>query len=161
MHDTLTGLPNGPLFKKRAGDLLSWASRKQREVGLLVIDLDGFKLTNDALGREAGDQVLVEIAIRLARTLRETDTVARIADDEFVALLPDISRPEAEQVARSLLRTISAPVAIDGDAVTVGASIGIAVYPTHAIELDDLLLLAGAAMNEAKNARIGWRTTGT
>jgi diguanylate cyclase (GGDEF)-like protein len=161
MHDTLTGLPNGPLFKKRAGDLLSWASRKQREVGLLVIDLDGFKLTNDALGRDAGDQVLVEIAIRLARTLRETDTVARIADDEFVALLPDISRPEAEQVARSLLRTISAPVAIDGDAVTVGASIGIAVYPTHAIELDDLLLLAGAAMNEAKNARIGWRTTGT
>jgi diguanylate cyclase (GGDEF)-like protein len=161
MHDTLTGLPNGPLFKKRAAELLSWANRKEREVGVLVIDLDGFKGTNDALGREAGDQILVEIATRLIRTLRESDTVARIGDDEFVALLPDMSRPEAEQVARTLLRTISAPVAIDGDAATVGASIGISVYPTHAKELDDLLVLAGAAMDAAKHARTGWRTAGT
>jgi diguanylate cyclase (GGDEF)-like protein len=161
MHDTLTGLPNGPLFKKRAADLLSWASRKQREVGLLVIDLDGFKGTNDALGREAGDQILVEIATRLTRTLRESDTVARIADDEFVALLPDITRPEVELVARSLLRTISAPVAIDGEPATVGASIGIALSPTHATELDVLLVVARAAMNAAKEARSGWRTAGT
>jgi diguanylate cyclase (GGDEF)-like protein len=161
MHDTLTGLPNGPLFRRRAADLLSWANRKQREVGLLVIDLDAFKGTNDALGREAGDQILIEIATRLTRALRESDTVARIGDDEFVALLPDMSRPEAEQVARSLLRTISAPVGIDGEAATVGASIGISLYPTHAKELDDLLLLAGAAMTAAKRARTGWRTAGT
>jgi diguanylate cyclase (GGDEF)-like protein len=113
------------------------------------------------LGREAGDQILVEIATRLTRTLRESDTVARFGDDEFVALLPDMTRPEAELVARTLLRTISAPVAIDGEAATVGASIGISVYPTHAKELDELLLLAGAAMSAAKQARIGWRTAGT
>jgi diguanylate cyclase (GGDEF)-like protein len=160
MHDTLTGLPNAALFRKRAAELLSWAERKQRELGLLVIDLDGFKGTNEVLGREAGDQILVEIATRLTRTLRESDLVARFGDDEFVALLPDTTRPEAELVARSLLRTISAPVAIDGEAATVGASIGISVYPTHAKELGALLLLAGAAMSAAKHARTGCRTAG-
>jgi diguanylate cyclase (GGDEF)-like protein len=158
MHDTLTGLPNGPLFKKRAVDLLSWAVRKEREVGVLVIDLDGFAMTNGALGREAGDQILVEIATRLGHTLRESDIVARIGDDKFAALVPDMPRPEAEQIARTLLRTISAPIAIAGNAVTVGASIGIALCPTHSQDVDGLLVLAEEAMDAAKQARTGWRT---
>jgi diguanylate cyclase (GGDEF)-like protein len=161
MHDTLTGLPNGPLFKKRAADLLIWANRKERGVGVLVINLDGFRRTNDELGREAGDQILVELATRFTRSLRESDTVGRIGDDEFVALLPDMTRPEAEQVARSLLRIISAPIPIDREAATVGASIGISLCPAHGKELDDLLALARAAMNAAKETRTGWRTAGT
>ena len=158
MHDSLTGLPNGALFKKRATDALSWAQRKERQVSLLLVGLDEVGGTDRTLGRAARDEILIDIGTRLSRALRESDLAARTGTAQFVALLIDTPAAGAEQVARTLLRIISAPVAIDGEPVSMGASIGISVYPTHAKEIDGLLGRADAAMSAARQDRMGWRT---
>jgi diguanylate cyclase (GGDEF)-like protein/PAS domain S-box-containing protein len=158
MHDTLTGLPNGGLFKKRAADALSWAQRKERQMSLLVVGLDEVEEVHHALGRAARDEILIDIATRLSRALRESDLAARTGSAQFAALLLDTPAAGAEHVAQNLLRIIGAPVAIDGEPVSMGATIGISVYPTHAQEIDGLLGRAEAAMSAARQARTGWRT---
>jgi diguanylate cyclase (GGDEF)-like protein len=123
-----------------------------------MLDLNGFKAVNDTFGHHAGDLVLVEIATRLSGTLRESDTAARLGGDEFVLLLPATPLLGAVEAARALVDFIVAPITIDGKSLTVGASIGIAVFPNHGDDPDVLLAAADSAMYEAKHSGGGYRT---
>ena len=158
LHDPLTGLPNRALFLDRLASAIAAAQRNEAPVSLLMLDLDGFKAVNDTRGHQAGDLVLIEIASRLSGTLRESDTAARLGGDEFVLMLPATPLLGAIEASRALVDFILAPIAIEGRPLTVGVSIGIAVYPNHGRDAQVLLASADAAMYEAKRAGGGYRT---
>lgn len=151
-HDGLTGLPNRQLFFDRLARSISNAKRNKKQFGLLFIDLDGFKQVNDRYGHEAGDITLQTVADRFVSSLRENDTVARMAGDEFVVILNDLGNAhEAGYVARKLLDAIAPAIVIaDGMECHVGASIGIAIFPDNGTEMDTLLVAADAAMYQCK-----------
>ncbi|HWS38686.1 MAG TPA: GGDEF domain-containing protein [Actinoplanes sp.] len=154
MRDHLTGLPNRLLLEDR---LTQAGQRAIREpgyrFGVLLLDLDGFKAVNDTLGHAAGDQLLIQVAGRLTRQLRRTDTVARLGGDEFVVLIDDVSGPGAEDVVRASIRAaVTEPYLIDGKTVQVGLSIGSAVSGDGTVDPGRLLREADAAMYEAKSA---------
>lgn len=153
-YDVLTGLPNRSLFKERLNATLQAARRDRLEAALLFIDLDKFKAVNDTLGHEAGDALLVEAARRIeACAQRETDTVARLGGDEFVVVLAGIRHEQiCARVAEKLLAACAEPFALSGGAVTIGCSIGIAVYPEDGGDAEALLKHADAAMYRAKQA---------
>lgn len=156
-HDPLTGLPNRALMFDRMSQALARAQRNGGRFTLLLLDLDGFKAINDSLGHEAGDVVLRTVAERLSGSLRESDTVARTGGDEFLVLLTTEATAEAAQpVARKLLAELGRPIAIGAAAnsprTTIGGSIGIAVFPDHGSDIDNLIAAADAAMYAAKNA---------
>ena len=151
-HDGLTGLPNRQLFFDRLARSISNAKRNKKQFGLLFIDLDGFKQVNDRYGHEAGDITLQTVADRFVSSLRENDTVARMAGDEFVVILNDLGNAhEAGYVARKLLDAIAPAIVIaDGMECHVGASIGIGIFPDNGTEMDTLLVAADAAMYQCK-----------
>ena len=150
-HDALTGLANRMLLKDRIRQFIAHAKRHGEVVGLLFIDLDGFKLVNDRFGHEAGDALLKEISERLTQNLRDSDTVARLAGDEFVAVLPDIgSAAGAIRVADKVLNTVRTPFQVAGEPVELAASIGISLYPFDGDTLQALLRAADEAMYRAK-----------
>lgn len=152
-HDTLTGLPNRRLLADRLDLALALARRTGNRVSLLLLDLDDFKSINDSLGHSAGDGVLNVIAQRLRGTVRETDTVARLGGDEFVLLLPEVAQDgDPARVAAKVLDAFAAPVAAGRREFTLGASIGIAVFPLHATDAESLLQQADIAMYDAKRA---------
>ena len=158
--DPLTGVPNRFLFEDR---LLRAAARVDRaldgpndrgprKLGLLFVDLDGFKPVNDSYGHAAGDAVLKQVAQRLSLVGRETDTLARIGGDEFVLLLEEVSGvPDAVSLARRVLSSMNQPFDLPERKVTLSCSVGVAVYPDHA-HRDKLLGSADAAMYTAKRA---------
>lgn len=151
-HDLLTGLPNRGLFLDRVSQMIALARRNGRLAALLFVDLDGFKLVNDNFGHQVGDQLLVEVAGRLASAVRESDTAARLGGDEFAVLLAGVSsRLDIMRIAGKLAADLQRPYLIGGRSVLVGASIGIAIYPDHAQSPSDLLTLADAAMYRAKS----------
>jgi diguanylate cyclase (GGDEF)-like protein/PAS domain S-box-containing protein len=158
LHDPLTGLPNRVLLNDRLTSAVAVAQRQEAPLSVLLLDLDGFKAVNDTWGHHAGDQVLTEIASRLAGSLRESDTAARLGGDEFVLLLPATPLVGAIETARALVDFIVAPITVDGKPLTVGASIGIAVFPNHGRDVEVLLAAADAAMYEAKHSGGGYRT---
>jgi len=158
LHDPLTGLPNRALFHDRLTSAIAAAQRHDAPLSLLMLDLDGFKAVNDTRGHRAGDMVLVEIATRLGGTLRESDTAARLGGDEFVLMLPETPLLGAIEASRALVDFIVAPIAIEGKPLTVGASIGIAVFPAHGRDPQVLLAAADSAMYEAKRSGGGYRT---
>jgi diguanylate cyclase (GGDEF)-like protein/PAS domain S-box-containing protein len=158
LHDSLTGLPNRTLLGDRLTSAISVAQRQDAALSVLMLDLDGFKGVNDTFGHHAGDLVLIEIATRLSGTLRESDTAARLGGDEFVLLLPATPLVGALEAARALVDFIVAPITIEGKPLTVGASIGIAVFPNHGREADVLLAAADSAMYQAKHSGGGYRT---
>ena len=158
LHDPLTGLPNRALLLDRLTSTIAVAQRQDTPVSLLMLDLDGFKSVNDTWGHHAGDKVLVEIAARLSGTLRESDTAARLGGDEFVLMLPATPLLGAIETSRALVDFIVAPIAVDGKPLTVGASIGIAVFPNHGRDADVLLAAADSAMYTAKRSGGGYRT---
>lgn len=150
-HDALTGLPNRVMFNELLSQSLQSARRYPREIAVMFIDLDGFKLINDRLGHEAGDVLLQVVATRFRQALRASDVVARLGGDEFVVLLQEIS--EAQQlgiVARKLLAEACAPVEACGSPCQVSASIGVAMYPRHGDDERSLLTNADKAMYLAK-----------
>jgi len=150
-HDALTGLPNRALLQDRLGQAIAQAQRAQRQVGVMFIDLDRFKHVNDSLGHEAGDQMIVEIARRLASALRESDTVARQGGDEFVVVLPDLACPEdAALVAQKLLAQLFQPLVLCGAELFPTGSLGIAMYPRDGQDCNTLLKAADAAMYRSK-----------
>ncbi|WP_017717084.1 CHASE2 domain-containing protein [Kamptonema formosum] len=150
-HDPLTGLPNRKLFCERLSQALEWARSNSRLVALLFLDLDGFKGVNDTLGHEMGDSLLKAVAGRLTGCLRASDTVSRLGGDEFTVILPAIpGMPDAAKVADKILDTLSQKYLIDGHAVSVSCSIGIALYPLHGEDADTLINAADAAMYRAK-----------
>jgi diguanylate cyclase (GGDEF)-like protein len=152
-HDPLTDLPNRSLLSDRMQQALLTSKREHQWLTLLVLDLDGFKEVNDALGHHAGDRVLQQVAARLRRSLRESDTVARLGGDEFAVLLPLTDLTGAEQTARKILQDLEQPFLLDGRPLSVSASIGVAGFPAHASNSHELLQKADAAMYVAKTNR--------
>nr|WP_320147716.1 CHASE domain-containing protein [uncultured Anaeromusa sp.] len=150
-HDILTGLPNRALFIERAELAFALASRNQRSVAVLFIDLDRFKPINDQYGHDAGDVVLRTIGKRLQSMLRASDTVCRQGGDEFVILLSEFSeRDKLENLAYKLRTAIEEPCDVEGNLLTVSASIGIALYPEHGETVETVIQCADAAMYQAK-----------
>lgn len=152
-HDALTGLPNRVLLYERIHNTIEFASVNNQTAALLFLDLDGFKQINDTLGHAIGDLLLQAVSRRLSGCLRASDTVARLGGDEFVVLLPAIPDINAvTQIAVKILSRLSQPFAISGQTLFVTISIGIALFPDHANNLENLLETADKAMYEAKRA---------
>ena len=160
--DALTGLPNRALFADRLRQTMLDARRYTNIFALMIADLDGFKAINDTHGHDAGDTLLQLVAQRLQSCIRGTDTVARLGGDEFAVLLPRMSRPaNAAMVAGTMVRALREPFDIGDNQVTIGISIGIAVYPEHASNVDLLLAAADTAVYRAKREgrhRYCWAT---
>ncbi|XPS82210.1 diguanylate cyclase (GGDEF) domain protein [Desulfosarcina variabilis str. Montpellier] len=151
MVDALTGLPNRRAFVERLNMDVARNSRHDRKLGLLYIDIDGFKAVNDTKGHDAGDALLVAIGETLQQHLRKSDMVARIGGDEFVCILAEIDSIDgALQAGKNLLTALSLPIEIDAGEVKIGASIGAAVFPDHATDVDALVKAADEAMYQAK-----------
>jgi diguanylate cyclase (GGDEF)-like protein/PAS domain S-box-containing protein len=155
VHDPLTQLPNRTLFLDRLGLALGRARRNQSNCAVVFLDLDGFKVVNDSLGHDAGDELLVAVARRLGAVIRPGDTVARFGGDEFVVLCEDLpsgeARPRASEIADRLFDALSGPFVLRGTETFVGASVGIALAATGTERPEDLLRDADAAMYEAKD----------
>ena len=150
--DALTKLPNRSLFMDRLRQSLVLSKRNRQTLALLFIDLDRFKWVNDNLGHSAGDQLLQEVSARLTDCVRESDTVARLAGDEFTVILPDIRYPHDPQVvAEKILHALHQPFTLGRSEVTISASIGISAYPQDAREVDDLLRTSDHAMYISKS----------
>jgi len=151
-HDSLTNLPNRAMFNELLDIAVQTAHRHAAGLSVLFIDLDGFKVINDSLGHEAGDQLLRRVGDRLKQLLRGSDVVARFGGDEFVVLLQEIAdvKPIAN-VARKILSTIAEPVDLMGHTHQVTASIGISFYPTDGSDGSTLLKHADAAMYVVKD----------
>ena len=155
-HDSLTDLPNRALFLDRLQQAILRSHRDEKGLGVLLLDLDGFKEINDALGHHAGDIVLQEVAMRLRGALRASDTVARLGGDEFAVLLPATDVNRAELAARKVLHDLQHPFVADGRPLLVSASIGIAGVPWHAATSDEVLRRADSAMYLAKRDKTGY-----
>jgi diguanylate cyclase (GGDEF)-like protein len=150
-HDVLTALPNRLLLEDRLRTSLQRVERFQTCLGLLMADVDGFKEVNDALGHQAGDKLLCELAGRLRACVRGTDTVARIGGDEFVVLLPDLRMPaEAETIARKIVVAVTHPFEIDHALTSISISVGIVTYPEGSSDPETLMHCADQAMYAAK-----------
>jgi len=152
-RDDLTGLPNRVFLKKCLTQAMVRARDSSGTVGVAFIDLDGFKAVNDKFGHAAGDEVLLEMAKRLRNALRESDTLARFGGDEFVAVLPDARDNSAlANLLERLLTKAQAPIDLNGSAVTLSASIGVAFFPQDGITSDELLCCADRAMYSVKRS---------
>jgi len=150
-HDTLTGLPNRRLLDDRLRQAIFLAQRRDTRVALMVVDLDQFKQVNDALGHRAGDAVLREAAHRIAGCVRKADTLARHGGDEFVVVVPDLQQEsDCQVVAEKILRALEPAFRVDGRDFSIGASIGLSLFPTDAGDGEALLRNADAAMYRAK-----------
>ncbi len=150
-YDPLTNLPNRVLLDDRVKQAIATAKRDNHKVAVIFLDLDHFKTINDSLGHHRGDLLLTEVAQRLSRTVRETDTVARQSGDEFVIVLPGLEQAEsATTVARNLLAELQLPYLIDGTELRVTVSIGISIYPDDGEDFSRLIMNADAAMYHAK-----------
>jgi len=157
LHDGLTGLPNRTLLRDRTDQVIRQSDRELVPAALLLLDLDRFKEVNDTLGHHYGDQLLVQVANRLRGRLREVDTVARLGGDEFAVLLPTIATVEgAVAVAGKLQAAFDEPFRLDDLALDVETSIGVALYPEHASDPDELLQRAEIAMYVAKDTHAGY-----
>ncbi|GGY39780.1 hypothetical protein GCM10007387_22360 [Pseudoduganella albidiflava] len=150
-HDLLTGLPNRLLLSDRIRMTIAQARRSGQGFSVAAIGLDSFKKVNDGLGHPVGDAVLKMAAARLSKTLRDSDTLARVGGDEFVAVLPGtFNEQQIRLVTGRLLATLQAPFEIDAHTIYIGASVGVAVYPQHAEDEVRLVALADAALSRAK-----------
>ena len=151
-YDTLTGLPNRALLSERLGRAIIRARRQETRVAVLFLDLDRFKDINDSLGHAAGDRLLKAAAARLQSTVSASDTVARLGGDEFTVVLEDVeSLVAVERMARDVLAAFSTPLEVDErHDVSITPSLGISLYPDHALVPTDLLKFADTAMYQAK-----------
>ena len=149
-YDPLTQLPNRALLQDRAQVALAVAQRNQTQVALLYIDLDRFKNINDSLGHAIGDRLLQEMATRLRTHLHPDDTICRPGGDEFICLLPNIDDQAAAHVAQRILAMVAEPLLIDGQRLSLTASIGIALFPENGADLARLSQCADSALFRAK-----------
>ncbi|MFI5010262.1 MAG: putative bifunctional diguanylate cyclase/phosphodiesterase [Solirubrobacterales bacterium] len=156
LTDDLTSMPNRRDFLQRLREGIAASQASDTSVALLLVDLDHFKELNDTLGHDAGDELLCQVGERLRGVLRSTDTAARLGGDEFGVLLCDACDTQrAEVVADKILRAIAEPFPLKGLSLRVTASIGIALYPEHAHDGEQLMQHADVAMYEAKTAQSG------
>lgn len=150
-YDHLTGLVNRTLFRDRLVQATARSKRMQQMIGLMLLDLDRFKLVNDTFGHDIGDELLKAVSERLKTCVREVDTVARMGGDEFTIILEGVS---SEQnilvVAKRITESISMPFELKGHCISIGISIGITIYPHDDHPIDQLLKHADTAMYQAK-----------
>ncbi|MCS0608939.1 EAL domain-containing protein [Massilia solisilvae] len=152
-HDDLTGLPNRTLLRLRLEQNIAQAAHKGWSLALVFVDLDGFKLINDGLGHNAGDELLKVVGKRMRACLRRGDTLARFGGDEFVLLLPGVGA-KAQSLApllEKLRQAVHAPVQVAGQSVQVSCSMGVVMYPRDGLDANTLLMNADAAMYRAKD----------
>jgi diguanylate cyclase (GGDEF)-like protein len=159
LHDPLTGLPNRRLLSERLERAALLSERTGSRVALMMLDVDRFKEVNDTLGHDNGDTLLRQVADRLRGAVRDMDTVARLGGDEFAVLLPSVARVEdAELLGRRVLDVFAEPFEIDGLALHVDSSIGLAIIPDHADDVSTLMQHADVAMYVAKSTHTGLAT---
>lgn len=152
-HDGLTDLPNRSLLMDRLNKAIHRAHRDSKKCAVMFIDLDGFKPINDTLGHDMGDLLLRVVANRLTATIRETDTAARFGGDEFVLILTDLDKADdALPVGKKILDALRQPVDLNGNDAHIGASIGIAAYPDHGLNAEEVLKQADTAMYAVKES---------
>lgn len=153
-HDYLTGLPNRFLFEDRLARAIEVSSRQQRHFAVTFLDLDGFKNINDTYGHRVGDKVLCEVAKRLTGSVREMDTVSRMGGDEFLIMLPEVGgADQSGRVATKILDAMAQTPFNAGDqSLTLTFSIGIAIYPEHGSNSNELITHADKALYGAKRA---------
>ena len=157
MHDALTDLPNRTMLFERLDAALGAAREAGLMAALLLMDLDRFKDVNDTFGHHFGDDLLKQIAVRLQHQISGDDMVARIGGDEFAIVLTSVADTSSvAAIARRILNSLEQPFVVEGQVLEVGASIGIAMYPTHAMDARMLLRHADVAMYAAKQASIGY-----
>lgn len=158
-YDALTTLPNRYLFQDRLEQSIERAKRNGLNVAVLFIDLDRFKNVNDSLGHTIGDKLLIEVSKVLLKCARSYDSVARFGGDEFTVVISDVNDEEvylqSEKLARRITELLSAPIAVDEHKFNITASVGIAIFPGDADNINDLLKNADTAMYEAKNVSVG------
>jgi diguanylate cyclase (GGDEF)-like protein/PAS domain S-box-containing protein len=151
-HDTLTGLPNRVLFHDRLQQALSHAVREEHPMGVMFLDLDRFKIINDTLGHDVGDELLKAVSQRLINCIRQGDTVVRLGGDEFTIILPVISKAEdAAFVAQKILVTLAEPFLLNHQELHITSSIGISLYPNDGKDTQTLIKNADIAMYRAKD----------
>ena len=148
--DPLTGLLNRRLFFIEAARILDLAKRHHHPFALFYLDLDGFKAVNDTNGHEAGDDVLCQVAFRLQGLLRKSDLLARLGGDEFLLLLPETDEQQSLVAVERYRKSFAQPFSVNGLAVTLNGSFGVAYYPAHGQNIEDLVRLADEAMYQAK-----------
>ena len=150
-RDPLTGLPNRTLFGELLGHAIQQAEHGHLHFGLLFLNLDQFKTINESLGHSAGDQLLIEVAKRLRVLLPDIDAIARMGGDDFNIIVErDPILPGIDLVAQRLIEALNEPFVLEGDSLYIGASIGIALYPTDGRDAETLQRNAGAALHQAK-----------
>lgn len=151
LYDALTNLPSRILFFEKLERSIMHAKSSRSPLAVLFIDLDNFKCVNDTFGHQAGDAVLQESSLRLLSCVRETDTVSRLAGDEFSVILEMFSnRTDIEVIADRIVSTLIRPLRINSQLLAVGASIGISLFPSDGKTPDELLKKADLAMYDAK-----------
>lgn len=159
LHDQLTGLPNRRLFEDRLRQATLQAQRTGHRVGLLALDLDGFKGINDTLGHATGDKLLCEVACAIRNILRSYNTVARMGGDEFAIVAPDLvpypaqARAAAEAIAATVENALARPFSVGEQTYFTGCSIGCAIYPDDGQDIEALQRLADARMYENKRRK--------
>ena len=159
LHDPLSGLANRLLFRDRAERALAESQRNGSTVAVMIIDLDHFKEINDTLGHQVGDELLIEVARRLERSLPDHATVARLGGDEFAVLIADVqSRARAEEMATAMLTALTAGFLVGEIRLSIQASAGIALAPAHGDDVYTVMKRADIAMYDAKRERARVRT---
>ncbi len=157
-NDLLTGLPNRALFFDQLGRRIDQARQIGTTVAVLFLDLDRFKYVNDTLGHDVGDRLLVAVAQRIRRSVRNADCVARLGGDEFTVVLADVAGPTAAaSAAQNICRALATPFQIDGHDIFVTASVGISLYPHDGTDVGTLLKHADTAMYRAKKTNTGFQ----
>jgi len=156
LHDWLTGLPNRVLFRENLARAISEAPDSDAELAVLVMNLDRFKEVNDTLGRETGDRLLQEVGHRLKTVLREGDSIARLGRDEFAVLVPGAGRPQALEVVHRVRGAMEPTIDLEGLALNVEVSIGIACWPRDGLDADALLSCADTAVYVAKDSTLAY-----
>ena len=150
-YDSLTGLPNRLLLRDRLSMAIAYAKRNKKKLALMMLDLDKFKEVNDTLGHQMGDCLLQRVGDRMTDLVRESDDVTRMGGDEFVVLLPEISRVEdSVVVAKKILASFQEPFLCNDHKLSIMTSIGIAIFPDHGQDVDTLMKHADIAMYQAK-----------
>jgi len=152
-YDALTGLPNRSLFLEHLTQSMKLADRRKKSLGLLFVDLDGFKIINDKYGHNCGDELLRQVAARMRKALRAEDVVSRLGGDEFTVITHNLSEHNTvSAVAEKIIATLSQPFQIMGKECCIGSSIGIASYPNQSTDLDELISFADSAMYVVKRS---------
>jgi len=151
LHDDLTGLPNRRSFEDHLNHTLERCRHRKGSLALLLLDLDGFKRINDSLGHQAGDQVLRAVANNLRQNLSAANTLARLGGDEFTLVAPNLEdRRAVDHLLNAIREAVERPLSIDGQSLSVTASLGVAIYPDDADNATHLLRIADQRMYELK-----------